>query len=361
MSQPGQRPDTVDDLLDGPARPPKRKRRAGLIVLFSAIGVVVLAAVAAIVYLANVAGTFDSKTEKIANAFPQEAARPSATPAANGKTPVNILLVGSDSRGATVSQAESGAASDQRSDTMMLVHIPADRKEAYVVSIMRDLWVPIPGHGSAKINAALAYGGVPLMVETVESLLHQRIDHVAFIDFDGFKGLTDAVGGVTVNVTRPFASTMAENPGLAFTAGPMHMDGKTAFAFVHERYAFADGDYQRVRNQQAFLKALMTQIIKPETLANPVTVSQIVSQFSPFLTVDSGFDSKAVAGLALEMKDVRPSGVVSFTLPTSGVGTSADGQSIVNLDQGATDALAEAMAQGTVPQYVAQRNLQNGN
>lgn len=329
--------------------------------LLSVLGVVVLGAVAAVVYLGSVASTFDSKTDKIESAFPQESTRPTATPAANGKTPVNFLLVGTDSRGATVSQAESGAASDQRSDTMMFVHLPADRKNAYVVSIMRDLWVPIPGHGSAKINAALAFGGVPLMVETVESILHQRIDHVAFIDFEGFKGLTDAVGGVTVDVTRPFASTMAENPGLRFDAGPQHMDGKTAFAFVHERYAFADGDYQRVRNQQAYLKALMTQVAKPETLANPVKVSDMVNQFSPYLTVDRGLDARAVLGLALELKDVRPSSVVSFTLPTSGVGTSTDGQSIVNFNQEATEALATAMAQGTVPQFVVQRNLQNGN
>ncbi|WP_369045225.1 LCP family protein [Sinomonas sp. P10A9] len=361
MTLPGQAPDEATGTVSESEDQSRPKRRTGLIVLLSALGVVVLAAVVAIVYLANVAGTFDSKTGKIATAFPQESTRPSATPAANGKTPVNILLVGSDSRGATIDQAESGQASDQRSDTMMLVHVPADRKNAYVVSIMRDLWVPIPGHGTAKINAALAYGGVPLMVETVESLLHQRIDHVAFMEFDGFKGLTDAVGGVTVNVTRPFSSTMAENPGLRFDAGPMHMDGKTAFAFVHERYAFADGDYQRVRNQQTYLKALMAQIAKPETLANPVTVSQIVSQFSPFVTVDTGLDSKAVAGLAFEMKDIRPASVVSFTLPTSGVGTSADGQSIVNFNQEATDALATAMANGTVPQYVADRNLQNGN
>ncbi|WP_235780977.1 LCP family protein [Sinomonas notoginsengisoli] len=341
-------------------RATRPRHRGGLIALLVALGIVVVAAIVAIVYLANIAGTFDSKTEKIPHAFPQESTRPSATPAADGRTAVNILLVGTDSRAATIDQAESGAASDQRSDTIMLVHIPADRKGAYVVSIMRDLWVPIPGHGTAKVNAALAYGGVPLMVQTAESLLHQRIDHVAFMDFEGFKGLTDAVGGVPVDVPLPFTAQQTEgNPH--FDKGLQTLDGFRALAFVRERYSFKDGDYQRVRDQQIYLKALLNKVIKPETLANPVTVSQIVSQFSPYLTVDSGFDSKAVAGLALEMKDVRPSSVVSFTLPTSGTGWSPDGQSIVNLDQGATDALADAMAKGTVPQYVAQRNLQNGN
>ena len=82
---------------------------------------------------------------------------------------------------------------------MMLVHIPADRKGAYVTSIMRDTWLDIPGHGKAKINAAFAYGGVPLAVQTLEGLLDTRIDHVAAIDFEGFKGLTDALGGVEIN------------------------------------------------------------------------------------------------------------------------------------------------------------------
>ena len=94
--------------------------------------------------------------------------------------------------------------------------------------------------------AALAFGGVPLMVQTVESLLGQRLDHVVFMDFEGFKGLTDAVGGVTIDVKVPF--TAGQTSDIHFNAGPQTMNGDQALAFVRERYAFADGDYQRVRD-----------------------------------------------------------------------------------------------------------------
>ncbi|NUP75198.1 MAG: LCP family protein [Sinomonas sp.] len=355
-----------------PAAPEvRRRKRTALIALLTALALVLIAGGTAVIYLGSLATTFDTKTQKIPAAFPDESTRPKKTaPAASGSgasapdgtaTPINLLIAGSDSRGATTSTAEAGEPSDQRSDTMMLVHVPADRKNVYVVSIMRDLWVPIPGHGSAKINAALAFGGVPLMVETVESLLHQRIDHVVFMDFEGFKGLTDAVGGVDVNVTRPFASTMSENPGLPFTQGMMHMDGRTAVACDHERYAFSDGDYQRVRDQQAFLKALVGKIATPQTLANPMTLSNVVNEISPYLTVDSGFNSAAAASLGFELRAIRSGDIVTFTLPTKGTGWSTDGQSIVLFNEAATTGLADAMAQGTVPQFVKDNGLTNGN
>jgi LCP family protein required for cell wall assembly len=342
------------------SRPRRKRKRTAAAVLLGALLVVVLAAVAAIVYLGSLSQSFDTNTKKIPNAFPEESSRPSEPrPGTDGKTPVNILLVGSDSRGATGATAESGAPSDQRSDTMMLVHIPADRQQVYVISIMRDLWVPIPGHGSAKINAGLAFGGVPLMVQTVESLLGQRLDHVVFVDFAGFKGLTDAVGGVTVNVPKAF--TAGQTSTIHFNAGPQTMNGEQALAFVRERYAFADGDYQRVRDQQTFMKALASKIATPQTLANPVTLANVVNEFSPYLTVDSGFTASAVASLGVELVKVRPKDLITFTLPTNGTGWSTDGQSIVLVNQAATAALATAMAQGTVPQYVDANGLANGN
>ncbi|GAB2764067.1 LCP family protein [Sinomonas soli] len=341
---------------EGPAR--TRATRRGLAALVVALTVLVGAGTAALAYLGSLAAAYDSKTEKIPSAFPQESTRPTATPAADGRTPVNVLLVGSDSRGAALSAAEAGLGSDQRSDTMLLVHVPADRKAVYLISIMRDTWVPIPGHGSAKVNAALAFGGVPLMVQTVESLLHQRIDHVALVDFEGFRALTDALGGVQVDV--PVAFSASQTSRYHFDAGPQRLSGDQALAFVRERYAFPDGDYQRVRDQQLFVTSLVAQVARPQTIANPVTLSQLVGQFAPYLTVDGSLDARTVAGLALELRGIRPSDIVGFTLPTAGIGTSADGQSIVRFDQGATDALASAMAHGTVAAYVAGRNLGHG-
>ena len=381
-------------LDDRPERRRPRRRRA-LKVAIAVLLALVLALVAVVGYLGYVGSRFDAQTEKIEQAFPDESTRPpkqqpagagtapgggtapdavpgsGAAPAqgsaadggarpASSAAPVNILLVGSDSRDTSGRpQAGAGEASNQRSDTMMLVHIPADRQRAYIVSVMRDLWVTIPGHGQAKINASLAYGGVPLLVQTLESLLKQRIDHVTLVDFAGFEVLTDTLGGVTLDVGVPFTSSIME--GKRFDAGTQTMDGKTALAFVRERYAFPDGDYQRVRNQQAFIKAVLRQMGQPGTLANPVTLGRLVDGFSPYLAVDKGLDSRTLAQLAFELRDVRPSEVISFTLPTSGIGTSADGQSIVLLDAGATSGLAAAMAGGTVPEFVRQRGLEDGN
>ncbi|MFE4196022.1 LCP family protein [Paenarthrobacter sp. NPDC056912] len=321
--------------------------------LLGATILVLLATITAASFLFGLANTFDTKSQKIESAFPDESTRPSTTVLPDGTSPINVLVVGSDSRDATPEQAESGQASNQRSDTMMLVHIPADRKKVYVVSVMRDLWVPIPGHGSAKINAALALGGVPLMVQTVEGFLDQRIDHVVFIDFDGFKGLTDAVGGVDVDVPVAFTPSWSGGSNISFAEGPMHMNGETAFWFVHERYAFADGDFQRTRNQQLYFRALFTKIVSRDILSHPLAVNTMISDFSPYLTVDSGLNSSALAGLGIELRDIRSDDQVSFTLPTNGTGWSTDGQSIVLPDPDAVSALSRAMAEGTMSRYVS--------
>src|SRR5690606_3044864 len=114
-----------------------------------------------------------------------------------------------------------------RADTIMVVHVPADHETVQVMSIMRDNWVPIPGRGEAKVNAAMAWGGMPLMVETVESLIDTRIDHVAVIDFESFKGLTEAVGGVTVDNPRSFRAVS----GQRFEEGEITLIGDDALAF----------------------------------------------------------------------------------------------------------------------------------
>ncbi|HEY9356893.1 MAG TPA: LCP family protein [Arthrobacter sp.] len=267
-------------------------------------------------------------------------------------------MIGSDSRGATAEEAMSGAGSDQRADTLVLVHIPADRGEIYSISLMRDLWVGIPEHGHAKINAALAFGGVPLMVQTVESIFGQRMDHVAMIGFEGFVGMTDALGGVVVDVPAPFVSYVDQ---IAFTAGPNTLDGKQALEFVRERYAFADGDYQRVRNQQAFVKALLGKNLSADSLLTPFKVHNAVSAMAPFISVDGGLDAAALASLAVELRDVRPRDMLMFTLPTRGIGTSTDGQSIVLPDPGAIGALSAALAADTLGDYVAANGLEGGN
>ena len=352
MTHPIDSEETTAETRSRGRRPAKKHRGRG--VLIAVAVVVALVAVVAGGYLFNLAHTFDSASSKIDQAFPEESTRPQ-----RAGTAINILVMGSDSRGATESDSAAGVATNQRADALMLMHIPADRKNIYTMSIMRDLWVDIPGHGESKINAALALGGTPLMVQTVESIFKQRIDHVAMIDFEGFKGLTDALGGVTVNIKVPFSSTAL--PGQSFAPGQHTFNGTQALAFVRERHAYADGDYQRVRNQQEFLRAIIKKSIAGQTLSNPITVNNMVGAVSPFVTVDKSLDSGAVAGLALELKDIRAQNTVMFTLPTGGIGTSSDGQSIVLTDPNAIQHISAAMTSDTLGEYVAANKFENGN
>jgi LCP family protein required for cell wall assembly len=317
---------------------PRGARRPWLIAI-SVIGVIVLALVGgAAVFLASLAQQFDQSTEKIADAFPDERVRlPEATgPAASAQ---NILLLGTDSR-STLESIDD--ADGNRADTMMVVHIPSDRTGATVMSIMRDSWVEIPGHGTAKVNAALSFGGVPLAVQTVESIIGARIDHVAIVDFEGFIGLTEALGGVTVDNAVEFDSSHRE--GLTLPQGSINLDGERALAFTRERYAFIDGDYQRVRNQQAFLGAILDKLLSPDTALNPARVSEVIGAIAPYLKVDAGFTAGYAGGLAVEMRNVSKADVDFFTIPTLGTGTSDDGQSIVLLDNARLVQLREAFA-----------------
>ena len=349
---------TPDDAASGTRRKVARRWR----VLLAATLVVVAIPVA---YIADLATIHETQTVKLTNVFPAEETRPEARtslgqPFLGGPaTAINLLVLGTDRRAAETADAENGVPSNQRSDTMMLVHIPADRKNIYSMSLMRDLWVDIPGHGNAKINAALAYGGVPLLVQTVESIFDQRIDHVAMVDFSGFKELTDALGGVTVNVKEPFTSSHGTKH--QFTAGANTLDGDQALQFVRERYAFIDGDYQRVRNQQAFVKAVLGKVFTPATLANPLAVHNALSAVAPHVSVDSGLDAVTLGQLALSLRDVRRDGMMFFTLPTAGTGTSADGQSIVLTDGAAIAEIRAALAEDAFGDYVSANNLTKGN
>jgi len=166
--------DTTTTTPETPATPP-RKRRRWLKILLISVAVVVVGAVAAgaaYVYNVNQSVTQNIKREDVLPA--DSSTRPSADPEATGA--LNFVLLGSDSR----DPEDSGAG---RSDSIMVVHLNKAHDQAYIVSFPRDMYVDIPGHGKNKINAAFAFGGTKLMVETLESLLGTRMDHVVMVDF----------------------------------------------------------------------------------------------------------------------------------------------------------------------------------
>jgi LCP family protein required for cell wall assembly len=284
---------------------------------------------------------------------PAPAAPPPPEPIADlPPAPMNILLIGSDSRGNAREQAAqtaaTGASSDHRADSLMLVHVPADRRTFYVISLMRDLWVDIPGYGASKINASLEVGGIDMATRTVESLLGVRVNHTVMLDFHGFKLLTDGLGGIDVNVTLPFQSTFETQH--VFTAGVNHLDGQAALEFVRERYAFVDGDYQRVRNQQTLLRAVLAKLTSGGTLNDVNAVRALVNFAAQSLTVDQGFDPVSVATLAYALRNIDPNAAGFVTLPTAGVGT-IGGASVVLPDYGGINALAAALQEGRIAEF----------
>jgi len=307
--------------------------------------VVVTAVGGGTLYAGSVASTFDSHVSHLQKAFPAETTRPAASPTGA----VNILLLGSDSRGAPTGIGAEGV-TNQRADTMMLVHIDADRRNVYIMSIMRDLWVPIPGNGTAKINAALAWGGTPLVVQTVEQLLGARIDHVAIVDFGGLKAMTNALGGVDVD--SPVGFTTVRAPHYTFVKGMNHLDGAQALAFARERYAFATADYQRVADQQALMRAFGTKVLSLSVLTDPGKLTSFAAAVGSSVKVDEGFTLQAMIALAASMKISGMSSIHTFTIPTAGTGTSADGQSIVNVDPAAMARLRTALAQDALAGFV---------
>jgi LCP family protein required for cell wall assembly len=343
----------IEEPETGEFRPRRRKTRHPVRTTMLVLLCLVLAATGlAGGYLWNLANTFNSKTETIATAFPDEADRPAES---EGQ---NILLLGSDIRGGSgETENLNGVPNGGRSDTMMLMHIPSNHENVYVMSVMRDTWTDIPGYGEHKINAAMAFGGVPLLVQTLEGLFESRIDHVAIIDFAGFKNLTDALGGVEINNPAEFSAVGQD--GTYFPQGTQTLDGEQALKFVRERKAFSDGDYQRVRNQQLFVKAVMARFLNAETLTNPARISDVVSEFAPYMTVDSGLDAAAVGSLGLGLKDIRNGDIHFFTLPNQGIGTSADGQSIIVKDDQAIADIAASMKDDRFDEYWANSDLGN--
>lgn len=330
----------------GAARRKKKRVRA---IVISVISVLLIAVLGAGYYLFNLQHAFNSKTNTVALNFTQEQedARPVKDPDDGS---MNILLVGVDHADDNSDQSAAlGGAVSQRSDSMMLVHIPEDRSQVYIMSTVRDMYVDIPGYGKNKLNAAVSFGGIPLLVQTMEGLFDTKVDHVAMIDFDGFKELSTALGGVTVQNDIPFT---AHDTDYFYPEGEITLEGDRALRFVRERKSFSNGDYQRVANQRKFIAAAASQMLSADTLTNPVKLYDIVDKVSPYLTFDSGFDAATLVGLGMQLKNVDTNNLATFTMPTAGSSTSADGQSIELPSEQAILQIREALKSDTMDEYL---------
>lgn len=332
-----------------------RVRRRWVRALVIILAVLLAGAAAAVGYVAFSASKSVSNIQRVPDALPQGSRPPSATSSTQAPTspslpptqtsPMNILLIGTDKR----SGSENG-----RSDSLIVLHITADRKDAYLVSFPRDMWVSIPGHGKAKINAAYSWGGSALAVQTIEQLTGARIDHVVTTDFSDFVGLVDVVGGVTVD--NPVASSGRDpgtNSSYDWPKGPVKLDGAGALIFSRQRYNLPNGDLDRALRQRALLKALALKIASPEVLANPVTLSQVISTVGKYLTVDSQMTDAVIYGLATSMRISGSDHIHMLQAPITGFAMSSDGQSYDVVDVPGVTELGKALQTDTMADYVA--------
>jgi LCP family protein required for cell wall assembly len=272
-----------------------------------------------------VSGSAWMLTSYVSDSLGRVNAGTSGTPSSG---PVNILVAGVDTRGGLSRKQEVrlhvGDAISSNSDTLMLVHIPADHASVQVVSLPRDSWVNIPGHGMNKINAAYGLGGPRLMVATVEQATGIVVNDYVEVDFLGFVKVINALGGV--NICLPYA---VDDPysGLRMSAGRHHVDGTTALKFVRDRHSFALSDLARISDQQQLLSSLFTEATRAGVIADPVRLQRFLSSVTAAVTVDRGFD---LVRLAQELRGIRPSDVTFTTVPLSSMNyLTATGQSAV--------------------------------
>lgn len=293
----------------------------------------------------------DANLERIGDPFEALPSRPPATSPQDtpvAETAMNILVVGSDSR-ISAGDPSQWAAGAQRTDAIMLIHLPADRESAYAMSIPRDSWVEVPGHGQAKINAAFSYGGPPLLIQTVEQLTSVRIDHFAVADFESFQAITDELGGVRMTLKED----LYDRSTLVLPAGEQLLTGEQALLYVRQRKNLARGDFDRVQRQQAWMRAIVARMRSEQTLQNPTTWVPVLTAVTDSLAVDDGFTQEVMNDLVDRSRSLGSEDIGFFTVPTAGTGTSADGQSIVLLAQPAFDELMAAVASDTVAEYLA--------
>jgi LCP family protein required for cell wall assembly len=264
--------------------------------------------------------------------------------------PLNYLLVGTDRRAGS-------SEPDQRSDTILIVHVPAGQREGYLVSIPRDLLVAIPpangfGGGSDKVNSAYEHGGggeagTRLLSATLTRLTGIRFDGAALIDFSGFRKVIDLLGGVQMCVDTEVRSIHTNR---VFHTGCQQMNGAQALDYVRQRYDLPGGDYDRQRHQQQLLRAMLDRAGEANLRGNPVKLDQVLRAVGSSLTVDT--NGVPLEDLALTLRALPADALRGVQVPS--YPQTIDEVSYVVLDNGG-NGLFEAVRGTRMPAW-AQAN-----
>jgi LCP family protein required for cell wall assembly len=296
---------------------PRRRKITQRVVIIVGVLALVLASALVIAYK-KLEGNINaiSITDKLGGDRPD-------TPKVEGpKQPLNVLVLGSDNRDGT----NIGGDTPGLSDTTILLHLSADRKHAYGVSLPRDAMVDrpecmskngknkIPG-GLTQFNAAYAVGGPACTIKTVEHLTNIRIDHFVVINFAGFKEMVNAINGVTVCVPAEVNDDVGH---IHLPAGRYKVNGNQALDYVRVRHDIGapTGDIGRMKRQQAFIAAMIEKVVSKGTLANPVRLYKFLDAATQSLTTDTGFAHlKELASLGSSLKNIGLDNIQFITVP----------------------------------------------
>jgi LCP family protein required for cell wall assembly len=293
-----------------------------------------------VIWLVGVPGYAWSRVDRVDDAPAGQ--RPADQP---GQT---FLLVGSDSREG-LSKADqkklgTGDVGGQRTDTIMLLYVPLVGKPA-LISIPRDSYVPIPKNGKNKINAAYAFGGPKLLVQTIETNTGLRVDGYLEIGFGGFVSVIDAVGGIRLCLPSAIKD---KDSHINLPKGCQTLNGTNSLGYVRMRKADPRGDLGRVERQRQMLAAVAKRAISPSTLLNPVAYWRLCLASADAVTISDDTSLFEMTSLGLAMKKISDGNGLTLTVPVSNPGASTPVGSAVLWDNAKAQTMFTEIARGDV-------------
>lgn len=257
--------------------------------------------------------------------------------------PVTFLILGSDIR----EDEEIG-----RSDTIMILRVSPEKKIAYLVSIPRDTRVKIPDHGTRKINAAYQLGGSSLTIKTIEDFTGFQINHYAVVDFEGFKEIIDAIGGIDIDVEKRMYDPRLGNK-IDLHPGYQHLNGRKALGYV--RFRRTDDDFHRIERQQKFIKAVTEKMMQLSTILRIPQIAEIASR--NFRT-DSGLGITQMVAYGQMLKSIGKKNLHTTMIP--GTPQMIGGASYVVADEEKTAWMFERI-KNDMPLEITEEEKQNAD
>ena len=269
-----------------------------------------------------------------------------ALPVAKEGGPVTFLIIGCDKR---AKENDPG-----RSDTLMVLRMDPAKKVAYLISIPRDSRVEVPGHGMTKINAAYAYGGADLSADTVSNVLGLEINHYVVVDFQGFKDIVDALGGIDINVKKKIRDHFDGNY-VSFNPGMHHFNGQEALEYVRVRHV--DDDFGRMGRQQQFLRAVMDKLTR---FSNIWKIPELAGIASRNIKTDPDLGFTQIVSYGEQIKSIGRKNIHMITLPALSTNEMIDGLSYVILNKPQMNWIFDRI-KNNLPLQLTRKEKQNKN